>query len=121
MQVFECAIDNVAECEIGINGTFVGLIKECVKSSAELHSTKPDYLLVNHQFFFEHDTTPWGWCESLLLNISYEPLPKDIAADLQGKSHNTTKLEENFSYSQISCKGISSIEFVDTHFFGKLV
>ena len=95
---FECTFDNIAECEIRINGTFLGLIKKCIKSAVELHATTPDYLSINHQFFFEHGTTPWRYCESLSLNLSYEPLPKDITADLRLKSHNTSELE-NFSYS----------------------
>lgn len=114
---FACTIDVISRCEIRINGTVIGSMKDCVRADAELHPSQSDYLIINHQFMFEHGATPWGWHESFTLKLSYGPVPKDITAELQAKlkSQNTTKLDA-FSYALISRKGISSIEFTEICF-----
>jgi len=48
----------------------------------------------------------------LFLNLIYGPLPKDIKADFEA---NPQKLD-NFSYTYITRRGISSIKFRDIHF-----
>jgi len=71
-----------------------------------------DDLLITHNFTFEHGKTPWGWYECFSLNLIYGPLPKDIKADFET---NPQKLD-NFSYTYITRRGISSIKFRDIHF-----
>jgi hypothetical protein len=116
---FACSIDDVLSCEIRINGIVVGKVGQAEHSTAEMSSSRPDYLLITHQFSFNHGKTPWGWHERFSLHLSYGPIPKDVAADIQNQFHIANKPRlENFQYRQISrnVNGISSIEFMDIHF-----
>jgi hypothetical protein len=108
---YQCNIRNILECEIRINGIKIGTMMDCKHSAAELIPQSDD-LLITHQFTFEHGKTPWGWHECFSLNLIYGPLPKDIKADFET---NPQKLD-NFSYTYITRRGISSIKFRDIHF-----
>ena len=108
---YQCNIRNILECEIRINGIKFGTMMDCKHSAAELIPQSDD-LLITHQFTFEHGKTPWGWHECFSLNLIYGPLPKDIKADFET---NPQKLD-NFSYTYITRRGISSIKFRDIHF-----
>ena len=107
----QCNVTNILECEIRINGIKIGTMMDCKHTAAELIPQSDD-LLITHQFTFEHGTTPWGWYECFSLNLIYGPLPKDIKADLET---NPQKLD-NFNYTYITRKGISSIKFRDIRF-----
>ena len=107
----QCNVHNILECEIRINGIKIGTMMDCKHTAAELIPQSDD-LLITHQFTFEHGTTPWGWYECFSLNLIYGPLPKDIKADLET---NPQKLD-NFNYTYITRKGISSIKFRDIRF-----
>ena len=117
---FKCTIDDLPKCEIRINGTIVGTLKECNNSFAKMQPDS-DYMSITHQFVFEHGASQWGWYECFALNLLYGPLPKDILTDLRqivqstNADGNAGQLN-NFCYSQIARKGISTIEFVDIHF-----
>ena len=51
-----------------------------------------------------------------LLNLSYGPLPKHVTAEIRANIHPKTQRLNNFCYRQISCQGMSSIEFLNIHF-----
>ena len=65
---FKCTIDDLPKCEIRINGTIVGTLKECNNSFAKMQPDS-DYMSITHQFVFEHGASQWGWYECFALNL----------------------------------------------------
>ena len=112
---FECTLKLISSCEIYFNGFKVGTVTKSYNSFAEL-LPQSDFLSITHKFTFEHGSTHWGQYESFSLNLSYGPLPKHVAAEIRTNLHPKTHRLNNFCYRQISCQGMSSIEFVNIHF-----
>jgi len=109
---YKCTLDDILKCEIRINGIIIGTMMDSPQPIAQLCQLQnDDYLRIKHQFTFEHGATSWGYYESFNLNLLCGPLSKDMTVTLM----NNNALD-NFSYSQITHKGISSIKFVDIHF-----
>ena len=112
---FECTLKSISRCEIYFNGFKVGSMTQSYCSFAEL-LPRSEFLLITHKFTFDHGSTHWGQYESFLLNLSYGPLPKHVTAEIRANIHPKTQRINNFGYRQISCQGMSSIEFLNIDF-----
>ena len=109
---YKCTLDDILKCEIRINGIIIGTMMDSPQPMAQLCQLQnDDFLRIKHKFTFEHGATSWGYYESFNMNLLCGPLSKDMSAILMNN-----KALDNFSYSQITHKGISSIKFVDIHF-----